>query len=187
MIAPRKQLQAPVFQPANITAKLPGKRDSRFVVIYTPRPGHQGEDSDCTLDRLARRQFQQYNSDKRRSKMASSSYQSKMVGFQSPAVTPTRSPSKRPIMITQRQKQALIDNLQLESKLSYRRIYGITVLMASQSLNERGNSGHNTHCKRKICAPGWNCASTVSPRRCDRPVWASFMTSISRALNSYLR
>ncbi|KAL8873588.1 MAG: hypothetical protein Q9198_007001 [Flavoplaca austrocitrina] len=37
-----------------------------------------------------------------------------MVEFQSSAITPTRSPSKRPIMITQGQKQALIDNLQLE-------------------------------------------------------------------------
>ncbi|KAL8873020.1 MAG: hypothetical protein Q9174_001439 [Haloplaca sp. 1 TL-2023] len=40
--------------------------------------------------------------------------QSKTVAIQSPARTPTHSPSKRPIMIFQGQKQALIDNLQLE-------------------------------------------------------------------------
>ena len=33
----------------------------------------------------------------------------------SPATTPDRSPIKKHAMITQRQKQALIDNLQLES------------------------------------------------------------------------
>jgi hypothetical protein len=33
----------------------------------------------------------------------------------SPAMTPERSPIKKPLAITQRQKQALIDNLQLES------------------------------------------------------------------------
>ena len=42
--------------------------------------------------------------------------QSKTVAIQSPARTPTQSPSKRPIMITQGQKQALIDNLQLEGR-----------------------------------------------------------------------
>ncbi len=42
----------------------------------------------------------------------------KAVTIKSPDATPTRSPSKRSIMITQGQKQALIDNLQLESKSS---------------------------------------------------------------------
>lgn len=37
------------------------------------------------------------------------------VTIQPLLATPTRSPSKRPIIITQVQKQALIDNLQLES------------------------------------------------------------------------
>ena len=39
---------------------------------------------------------------------------SKTVAIQSPARTPTQSPTKRPLEITQGQKQALIDNLQLE-------------------------------------------------------------------------
>ncbi|KAL8905207.1 MAG: hypothetical protein Q9171_006764 [Xanthocarpia ochracea] len=58
-----------------------------------------------------------------------------MVGFQSPAVTPTQSP-KRPIMITQRQKQALIDNLQLEITERARKLRAQYVLQA-QNLRMR--------------------------------------------------
>ncbi|KAL8916081.1 MAG: hypothetical protein Q9172_006464 [Xanthocarpia lactea] len=58
-----------------------------------------------------------------------------MVGFQSPAVTPTQSP-KRPILITQRQKQALIDNLQLEITERARKLRAQYVLQA-QNLRMR--------------------------------------------------
>ncbi|KAL8768723.1 MAG: hypothetical protein Q9209_005141 [Squamulea sp. 1 TL-2023] len=59
-----------------------------------------------------------------------------MVEFQSPAVTPTQSPSKRPIMITQRQKQALIDNLQLEITERARKLRAQYALQA-QNLRTR--------------------------------------------------
>lgn len=42
--------------------------------------------------------------------------QQRNVTLQSPARTPTRSPVKKPMMITEAQKQALIDNLQLEGQ-----------------------------------------------------------------------
>lgn len=38
------------------------------------------------------------------------------IALQSPARTPVQSPQKRAVSITEGQKQALIDNLQLESK-----------------------------------------------------------------------
>ncbi|CAL8582825.1 hypothetical protein XPA_008468 [Xanthoria parietina] len=115
IVSPPRALEAQVFQPASITAKLP---------------------STAHLTSLLADNSQQYNSDKRRPKMASSSYQSKMVGFQSPAVTPSRSPSKRPIMITQRQKQALIDNLQLEITERARKLRAQYALQA-QNLRAR--------------------------------------------------
>ncbi|KAL8992540.1 MAG: hypothetical protein Q9169_007027, partial [Polycauliona sp. 2 TL-2023] len=59
-----------------------------------------------------------------------------MVGFQSPAMTPTQSPSKRSIMITQRQKQALIDNLQLEITERARKLRAQYALQA-QNLRTR--------------------------------------------------
>lgn len=48
--------------------------------------------------------------------------QHRNVAIQSPARTPTRSPAKQPMMITEAQKQALIDNLQLESMIPYVRL-----------------------------------------------------------------
>ncbi|KAL8970822.1 MAG: hypothetical protein Q9183_001340 [Haloplaca sp. 2 TL-2023] len=62
--------------------------------------------------------------------------QSKTVAIQSPARTPTQSPSKRPIMITQGQKQALIDNLQLEVTERARKLRAQYALQA-QSLRTR--------------------------------------------------
>ena len=41
---------------------------------------------------------------------------SQNVAVKSPIRTPVRSPQKKPMGITEGQKQALIDNLQLESK-----------------------------------------------------------------------
>ncbi|KAI4189551.1 MAG: hypothetical protein L6R41_001405 [Letrouitia leprolyta] len=61
--------------------------------------------------------------------------QSKTVAIQSPSATPT-SPSKRPIMITQGQKQALIDNLQLEVTERARKLRAQYALQA-QSLRTR--------------------------------------------------
>ncbi|KAL9007527.1 MAG: hypothetical protein Q9173_007226 [Seirophora scorigena] len=58
------------------------------------------------------------------------------VTIQSPLATPTRSPSKRPIMITQAQKQALIDNLQLEITERARKLRAQYALQA-QSLRAR--------------------------------------------------
>ncbi|KAI4089083.1 MAG: hypothetical protein LQ344_005654 [Seirophora lacunosa] len=58
------------------------------------------------------------------------------VTIQSPVATPTRSPSKRPIMITQAQKQALIDNLQLEITERARKLRAQYALQA-QSLRTR--------------------------------------------------
>ncbi|KAI4141534.1 MAG: hypothetical protein L6R39_005287, partial [Caloplaca ligustica] len=60
----------------------------------------------------------------------------KTVTIQSPVATPTRSPSKRPIMITQGQKQALIDNLQLEITERARKLRAQYALQA-QSLRTR--------------------------------------------------
>ncbi|KAI4237163.1 MAG: hypothetical protein L6R40_005941 [Gallowayella cf. fulva] len=60
----------------------------------------------------------------------------KTVGFQSPATTPTQAPSKRPVMITQGQKQALIDNLQLEITERARKLRAQYALQA-QSLRAR--------------------------------------------------
>ncbi|KAL8730656.1 MAG: hypothetical protein Q9166_003969 [cf. Caloplaca sp. 2 TL-2023] len=60
----------------------------------------------------------------------------KRVGFQPPASTPTQSPSKRPVVITQGQKQALIDNLQLEITERARKLRAQYALQA-QSLRTR--------------------------------------------------
>ncbi|KAL8678160.1 MAG: hypothetical protein Q9186_005451 [Xanthomendoza sp. 1 TL-2023] len=60
----------------------------------------------------------------------------KMVGFEAQAMTPTRSPSKRPVTITQGQKQALIDNLQLEITERARKLRAQYALQA-QSLRTR--------------------------------------------------
>ncbi|KAL9584628.1 MAG: hypothetical protein Q9212_002004 [Teloschistes hypoglaucus] len=51
--------------------------------------------------------------------MVVGAHHTKSVAIQSPAATPSRSPSKRGVVLTQNQKQALIDNLQLESKIPY--------------------------------------------------------------------
>ncbi|KAL8942762.1 MAG: hypothetical protein Q9211_001263 [Gyalolechia sp. 1 TL-2023] len=61
--------------------------------------------------------------------------QPKVVAIQSPSATPT-SPSKRPVMITQGQKQALIDNLQLEITDRARKLRAQYALQA-QSLRTR--------------------------------------------------
>lgn len=82
------------------------KRDSRFVYIST------GWDSS---PRLLTEQAQAYTMADAAPPIAQDA---KAVMIKSPDATPTRSPSKRSIMITQGQKQALIDNLQLESKAS---------------------------------------------------------------------
>ncbi|KAL8643765.1 MAG: hypothetical protein Q9210_007565, partial [Variospora velana] len=58
------------------------------------------------------------------------------VTIQSLLATPTRSPSKRPIIITQVQKQALIDNLQLEITERARKLRAQYALQA-QSLRAR--------------------------------------------------
>ncbi|KAL8761640.1 MAG: hypothetical protein Q9184_002254 [Pyrenodesmia sp. 2 TL-2023] len=60
----------------------------------------------------------------------------KAVMIKSPNATPTRSPSKRSIMITQGQKQALIDNLQLEITERARKLRAQYALQA-QSLRTR--------------------------------------------------
>ncbi|KAI4188214.1 MAG: hypothetical protein LQ346_005360 [Caloplaca aetnensis] len=60
----------------------------------------------------------------------------KAVMIKSPDATPTRSPSKRSIMITQGQKQALIDNLQLEITERARKLRAQYALQA-QSLRTR--------------------------------------------------
>ncbi|KAL8916318.1 MAG: hypothetical protein Q9208_008585 [Pyrenodesmia sp. 3 TL-2023] len=60
----------------------------------------------------------------------------KSVMIKSPNVTPTRSPSKRSIVITQGQKQALIDNLQLEITERARKLRAQYALQA-QSLRTR--------------------------------------------------
>ncbi|KAL8717601.1 MAG: hypothetical protein Q9225_005171 [Loekoesia sp. 1 TL-2023] len=62
--------------------------------------------------------------------------QPKTVAIQSPTATTTQSPSKRPIMITQGQKQALIDNLQLEITERARKLRAQYALQA-QSLRTR--------------------------------------------------
>ncbi|KAL9601382.1 MAG: hypothetical protein Q9219_002558 [cf. Caloplaca sp. 3 TL-2023] len=62
--------------------------------------------------------------------------QSKTVAIQSPSRTPTQSPSKRPLMITVGQKQALIDNLQLEITERARKLRAQYALQA-QSLRTR--------------------------------------------------
>lgn len=49
---------------------------------------------------------------------ASSAARPQIVTLQSPATTPVQSPKKKSTMITEGQKQALIDNLQLESERS---------------------------------------------------------------------
>ncbi|KAL8738490.1 MAG: hypothetical protein Q9181_000746 [Wetmoreana brouardii] len=66
----------------------------------------------------------------------SSAPQSKAVAIQSPAITPTKSPSMKAIMITQGQKQALIDNLQLEITERARKLRAQYALQA-QSLRTR--------------------------------------------------
>ncbi|KAL8905441.1 MAG: hypothetical protein Q9207_002634 [Kuettlingeria erythrocarpa] len=60
----------------------------------------------------------------------------KAVMIKSPDATPTRSPSKRSVMITQGQKQALIDNLQLEITERARKLRAQYALQA-QSLRTR--------------------------------------------------
>ncbi|KAL8951136.1 MAG: hypothetical protein Q9222_002880, partial [Ikaeria aurantiellina] len=62
--------------------------------------------------------------------------QPKVVAIQTPISTPTHSPSKRPVMITQSQKQALIDNLQLEVTERARKLRAQYALQA-QSLRTR--------------------------------------------------
>ncbi|KAL9613869.1 MAG: hypothetical protein Q9167_001606 [Letrouitia subvulpina] len=58
------------------------------------------------------------------------------VTIQSPAKTPTQSPTKKPVMISQSQKQALIDNLQLEVTERARKLRAQYALQA-QSLHTR--------------------------------------------------
>ena len=57
------------------------------------------------------------------------------VSLQSPATTPTQNPRKTKLSITEGQKQALIDNLQLESKISH--LYGCNALSDACSVTER--------------------------------------------------
>ncbi|KAL9047265.1 MAG: hypothetical protein Q9214_000118 [Letrouitia sp. 1 TL-2023] len=59
-----------------------------------------------------------------------------MVTLQSPVTTPTQSPTKKPVMISQSQKQALIDNLQLEVTERARKLRAQYALQA-QSLHTR--------------------------------------------------
>ena len=78
------------------------------------------------------------------------------VTLQSPARTPVQSPEKRSMTITQGQKQALIDNLQLESEYSWS--HSVTrALTFSQSRNVHENSELNTLSKHKVYGLASNC------------------------------
>ncbi|KAI4200579.1 MAG: hypothetical protein LQ350_003826 [Teloschistes chrysophthalmus] len=70
------------------------------------------------------------------SAMVAGAHHTKSVAIQSPAATPSRSPSKKAVMLTQNQKQALIDNLQLEITERARKLRAQYALQA-QSLRTR--------------------------------------------------
>ena len=72
----------------------------------------------------------------RSSTETSSTARPQTVTLQSPARTPVQSPQKKSVTITEGQKQALIDNLQLESKLSLTHSMN-QALISSKSRNAR--------------------------------------------------
>jgi hypothetical protein len=98
-----------------------------------------------------------------------------------PDATPTGRPVKK-LRLTQNQKQALIDNLQLESTskggvLKYK--LGLT---KPQSLSARASFVHNMLFKPMTFVPALNDASTVFPSLSARPIWASFSRSTAPRL-----
>lgn len=112
---------------------------------------------------------------KRAKKNASSASDDAIPSFPAPPTThtappeethtPEQSPRKQAVGITQAQKQALIDNLQLES-MQYRNAEQEATSDAhSQSPNARANYAHSMPSKRKRCDHGWRCASIASRRR----------------------
>ncbi|KAL8643165.1 MAG: hypothetical protein Q9228_000227 [Teloschistes exilis] len=68
--------------------------------------------------------------------MNAGAHHTRSIVIQSPAATPSRSPSKKAVMLTQNQKQALIDNLQLEITERARKLRAQYALQA-QSLRTR--------------------------------------------------
>lgn len=87
-------------------------------------------------------------------------------------VTPTGSPTKK-MRLTQHQKQALMDNLQLESELKLW-IYGVNiVLILLQSLSERVNFVLNMPSRQMTSGRALSDASIEFQSRFARPTSAS--------------
>lgn len=89
-----------------------------------------------------------------------------------PDATPTGRPVKK-LRLTQSQKQALIDNLQLESTSTEGILDNRPVLTTPQSLSVLVSFVLNMPCKQMTFAPALNDASTVFPSLFARPTWAS--------------
>lgn len=86
----------------------------------------------------------------------SSTARPQTVTLQSPARTPVQSPQKRSMTVTEGQKQALVDNLQLESENSGSQSM-TQALTFSQSRNVRESYGLNTLFKLKAYGLESNC------------------------------
>ena len=105
--------------------------------------------------------------------------QQRNVILQSPSRTPTQSRAKKPLIITEAQKQALIDNLQLEgTSLSTNTTKQDSRSWQSPSVRE--SCAPSTHSKLKACAQGSSYGSTAYQLQCEKRTWASSMRSTNK-------
>jgi len=108
------------------------------------------------------------------------------TNMDSPSRTPTTSPPKKTIRMTQVQKQALIDNLQLESKsiilptLQKHPSEYLNNSNIQQSPNARANSELNTPNKPQASDRVSRSASTASRHLCEKRTWASSSPNTTR-------
>lgn len=89
-----------------------------------------------------------------------------------PDATPTGRPVKK-LRLTQSQRQALMDNLQLESTSTEGILANRPVLMELQSPSVLASFVLNMLCKQMTFALALNDASIVFPSLFARPTWAS--------------
>jgi hypothetical protein len=93
--------------------------------------------------------------------------------------TPSNSPARKKLKITQNQKQTLIDNLQLESTLSFsmKEIPCCRLLTVSQSQNEPADYVLSMHFRRRIFDLESKDELTAFLSRYARPLWERYSKS----------
>lgn len=140
---------------------------ARDVVCYCSAPPHYSMNLSCSLIR--------YSTPTQSLTMAT--LKRKAPEFvDAPDATPTGRPVKK-LRLTQSQKQALIDNLQLESTSEGGDLKYKLVLTNPQSLSALASFVHNMLFRQMTFDPVLNDASTVFPSLFARPTWASFLRS----------